>query len=162
MTPRRFFLGGFLVCAGLIVAALYFQYVEHLEPCPLCIIQRLCFIGVGLVLLAGAWHNPGVTGRRVYAGVSIFPAAIGAAVAGRQSWIQHLPLESQPGCGFDLSYMLDTFPMMKTLVLVWTGTSDCASVPWTFLGLSMAGWALIFFVGLIVLGCFLIVAASKR
>ena len=64
MSQRVIFLGGFAISAGLMAAALYFQYVDHLEPCPLCILQRLAVIGVGLILLAGGLHNPGKWGRR--------------------------------------------------------------------------------------------------
>jgi disulfide bond formation protein DsbB len=156
MSQRTIFLGGFLICAGLMAAALYFQYVEHLEPCPLCILQRLGVIGVGLILLAGGLHNPGKWGRRLYGALTVIAAAAGAGVAGRQVWIQHLPFDQQPGCSYDFAYMLDTFPLTKTLKLVLEGTGDCAKINWTFLDLSMPAWTLIFFVGFVVLGLVLV------
>ena len=156
MSQRVIFLGGFAVCAGLMAAALYFQYVDHLEPCPLCILQRVAVIGVGLILLAGGLHNPGKWGRRLYGALTIFAAAAGAGVAGRQVWIQHLPFDQQPGCSYDFAYMLDTFPLAKTLKLVLEGTGDCAKITWTFLDLSMPVWTLIFFVGFVILGLTLV------
>lgn len=163
VTQRRIFLGGFLVCVGLIAAALYFQYVMHLEPCPLCIFQRIFVIGTGLILLVGAIHNPGVRGQRAYGGLTVLTAGLGAGVAGRHFWIQHLPFDQQPGCSYDLSYMLDKFPMAKMLKLVLEGTGDCAQVTWTFLGLSMPGWTLVFFMGFVGLGMmFIFSPADKR
>jgi len=156
MSQRVIFLGGFLICAGLMAAALYFQYVEHLEPCPLCILQRLAVIGVGLILLIGGLHNPGKWGRRVYGALTVFAAGAGAGVAGRHMWIQHLPFDQQPGCSYEFGYMLETFPLAKTLKLVLEGTGDCAKVSWTFLDLSMPTWTLIFFIGFVALGLTLV------
>ena len=163
MSQRMIFLGGFAICAGLMAAALYFQYVGHLEPCPLCILQRLSVIGVGLILLIGGLHNPGKWGRRLYGALTVFAAGAGAGVAGRHVWIQHLPFDQQPGCSYDFAYMLDTFPLAKMLKLVLEGTSDCAQVTWTFLGLSMPAWTLVFFIGFAALGLMLVfTAVGKR
>lgn len=158
MTQRMMYLGGFLVCVGLIAAALYFQYVMHLEPCPLCILQRVCVIATGLVLLVGALHNPGVKGQRVYGGLTVLTAGLGAGVAGRHYWIQHLPFDQQPGCSYDLTYMLEKFAITKMLKLVLQGSGDCAQVTWTFLGLSMPGWTLVFFMGFVGLGLMMIIS----
>jgi disulfide bond formation protein DsbB len=150
------FLGGFLICAGLIAAALYFQYVMYLEPCPLCIFQRIFVIVTGVVLLAGALHNPGKSVRRLYGGLTVLAAALGAGVAGRHVWIENLPFDLQPGCGYSLQDMLETFPLLKTFKLVLAGSGGCGEVTWSFLGLSMAGWVVLFFLGFAVLGFLLI------
>ncbi len=162
MSQRMIFLGGFLICAGLMAAALYFQYAMKLEPCPLCIFQRLFVIGIGLILLAGALHNPGRLGRRIYGGFAALTAALGAGVAGRHVWIQNLPFDQQPGCGYSLNDMLDTFPLLKTLKLVLAGSGGCGQVTWSFLGLSMPNWTLIFFVGFIGLGLLLVFTSLGR
>ncbi|MDH3310570.1 MAG: disulfide bond formation protein B [Gammaproteobacteria bacterium] len=156
MSQRIIFLGGFLICAGLMGAALFFQYVMNLEPCPLCIFQRIFVIVIGLVLLAGALHNPETLGRRVYGGLTVPAAALGAGVAGRHVWIQNLPFDQQPGCGYSLNDMLESFPLQKTLKLVFEGSGGCGQVLWSFLGLSMPGWVLLFFLGFTVLGFLLI------
>jgi disulfide bond formation protein DsbB len=163
LNSRMLCLGGFLLCAALMGAAIYFQYVQHLEPCPLCIVQRWFVIAVGLTLLLGALHNPRTWGQRVYGLLTTLFAGLGAAVAARHVWIQNLPPDRQPGCGFDLDTMLGSFPLIKTVTLVWAGTSDCAAVTWRFLGFSMAGWVLVFFAGFIGLGLALIFSkASSR
>ena len=156
MSQRIIFLAGFLICAGLMAAALYFQYGMKLEPCPLCIFQRLFVIGVGLILLAGALHNPGRLGRRLYGWLAALTAALGAGVAGRHVWIENLPFDRQLGCGYSLNDMLETFPLLKTLKLVLAGSGGCGQVTWSFLGLSMPSWTLIFFIGFAVLGLLLV------
>lgn len=150
------FFGGFLVCAALMAAALYFQYGMQLEPCPLCIFQRLFVIAVGLILLAGALHNPAKWGRRIYGALALLAAGFGAAVAGRHVWIEKLPADQQPGCGYSLNDMLETFPLLQTLKLVLEGSGGCGKVTWSFLGLSMPTWTLFFFIGFMVLGLVLI------
>jgi protein dithiol:quinone oxidoreductase len=71
---------------------------------------------------------------------------MGAAVAGRQVWLQHLPPDQVPECGPGLEYMLEVYPLGETLAKILKGTGDCAEVDWTFLGLSIAEWALISFI----------------
>jgi len=152
MTPRLLCLAGFLASAGLMGAALVFQYGMGLEPCPLCIVQRWFVIALGATLLVGALHNPRAWGQRLYGVGVIVLAVLGGAVAARHVWLQHLPPGTVAGCGADLDYMLQNFPLLKTITLLWAGTSDCAAVTWSFLGLSMAGWMVLCFAGFATLG----------
>lgn len=161
ISSRLLFLAGFLASAGLIGAALVFQYGMGLAPCPLCIVQRWFVIAVGLALLAGALHNPHAWGRRLYGLGVVTLAGLGAAVAARQVWIQHLPPGRVAGCGADFDYMLQNFPLLKTVTLLWAGTSDCAAVTWSFLGLSMAGWMVVCFAGFAALGVALVLLARE-
>ena len=161
ISSRLLFLAGFLASAGLIGAALVFQYGMGLEPCPLCIVQRWFVIAVGLALLAGALHNPRAWGLRLYGLGVVVLAGLGAAVAARQVWLQHLPPGQVAGCGADFDYMLQNFPLLKTVTLLWAGTSDCAAVTWSFLGLSMAGWMLVCFAGFAALGVALLLLARE-
>jgi disulfide bond formation protein DsbB len=139
---RPVFIIGFLACASLIAAALYLQHVLGLEPCPLCILQRVAVIALGVVFAIAAIHNPGPIGRRLYALLSFVIAAAGAGVAGRHVWLQHLPADQVPACGPGLSYMLDNFPFMHALDLILRGSGECAEVTWRLLGLSIPEWTL--------------------
>ncbi len=155
---RALCFAGAAVCVALMAAALYFQYVMHLEPCPLCIIQRWFVMGVGAVLLVAALHNPRAWGWKIYGALTVLLAGGGAAVAGRHVQIQHIPPDQLPGCGADFDTMLEMFPLAKTLALAWAGTSDCAAVTWRFLGFGMPAWVLAFFVVFAVLGLHLVFA----
>jgi disulfide bond formation protein DsbB len=155
LTVRQWFLAGFLFCTGLMLAAFYFQFVGKLDPCPLCISQRVMVVAVGLVMLAAAMHNPGPRGMHGYAVASAITALTGAGISARHVWIQHLPADEVPACGPGLSYMFQYFPLSDTLRAMVTGTGDCAKVDWTLLGLSMPAWVLLCFLGLAGLAGFL-------
>jgi disulfide bond formation protein DsbB len=140
---------GFFVCLGLLGYAYYLQYVDGIEPCPLCILQRVAVAGMGLVFLVAAFHNPGRIGAIVYALLQLAIGGAGAAVALRQLWLQSLPKDQVPACGMSLNYMLDTLPLADTVKKVFEGSGECAEKGWVFLHLSIAGWTLVFFIAMI-------------
>jgi protein dithiol:quinone oxidoreductase len=135
-------------CAGLLGCGFYLQFQSGLEPCPLCVFQRLCFMAIGvLALLAGA-HGARLRGATVYCVLLFVAAAIGAGIAGRQVWLQHLPADQVPECGPGLDFLMEMYPLTETIRTVLRGSGDCAKVDWTLLGLSIAEWSLISFIGL--------------
>jgi protein dithiol:quinone oxidoreductase len=151
LPPRRIgYILGFVVCAGLMAFALYLQYAQDLEPCPLCIFQRVAVVAMGLVFLIAAIHNPGRFGAGVYAVLQLVGGGAGTALASRQVWLQSLPKDQVPVCGMSLSYMLDTLPFTETLRKVLEGSGECAEKSWELLHLSIAGWTLVFFVTMVV------------
>jgi protein dithiol:quinone oxidoreductase len=143
MTARAGNIVGFIVCAALLAYAYYAQYVLHLEPCPLCIFQRVGIFALGVVFGLAAAHDPVGWGRRVYAGLLALAALATAGVAIRQLYIQSLPPGTIAACGASLDFMLKVFPLTDVLVKVLTGSGECAKVEWRFLGLAMPGWVLI-------------------
>jgi disulfide bond formation protein DsbB len=134
---------GFVVCAALLAYAYYAQYVMHLEPCPLCIFQRVGVFATGVIFAIAALHDPAAWGRRVYAALLLAAALATAGVAVRQLYIQSLPPGTLAACGASLDFMLKVFPLTDVLVKVLTGSGECAKVTWRFLGLAMPGWVLI-------------------
>src|SRR5579872_5587521 len=134
---------GFLLCAGLIAYALYAQFELGLEPCPLCIFQRIGIIALGVVFLIAALHDPRGRGARIYAVLIAIAALATVAVAARQLYIQHLPPGSIPSCGAPLSMMMQFMPLTTVIRKVLTGSGECGVVNWTFLGLAMPAWVLI-------------------
>jgi len=157
MSPR--FSLAALACALLLGFGFYLQYVKGLEPCPLCLVQRGFFVAVMAVCLIAALHRPRRAGAAVYAVLAALFALGGAAVAGRQVWLQHLPPDKVPQCGPDLFFMLNNFPLSRTFEKLFYGTGECAVVDWKFLGLSIAGWSLVWFV---VLGAYALWLALRR
>jgi disulfide bond formation protein DsbB len=138
---------GFLICALLIAAAYYLQFVEGMEPCPLCIFQRVAMFALGAVFLIAALHHPRGRGSYGYAALSTIAAGIGAAIAGRHVWLQSLPADQVPSCGPGLNYILDTFAFFESIAIVLRGSGECAEVELLW-GLSIPLWTLIAFVGL--------------
>lgn len=134
---------GAFACAGLMAYALYAQHMLGLEPCPLCIFQRVAVIALGAVFLLAAAHRAGNAGRRAYSVLLGLVALAGIGVAGRHVWLTTLPPERVPACGPGLDFMLESFPLRDALAMVLSGSGECASVDWTFLGLTMPAWVLI-------------------
>jgi disulfide bond formation protein DsbB len=146
-TTRAAFLLGALIPALLLGYGYYLQYAQGLEPCPLCIVQRGFFYAVAAVFVLAALHGSWA----IFYGIAAALFALGgAAAAGRQVWLQHLPPEKVPQCGPDLYFMLENFPLSRTLKTLISGTGECAVVDWTFLGLSIAEWSLGWFAVLFV------------
>jgi disulfide bond formation protein DsbB len=134
---------GFLACAALLAYAYYAQYVMHLEPCPLCIFQRVGIFALGVIFAVAALHDPVGWGRRTYAGLLLLAALVTSGVAVRQLYIQSQPPGTIAACGASLDFMLKVFPLTDVLVKVLTGSGECAKVTWRFLGLAMPAWVLI-------------------
>jgi disulfide bond formation protein DsbB len=145
LTPRIWFLLGSLGCVFLLSMGAYFQFQEGLEPCPLCISQRIAIFSTGLIFaVAGMTHHP----RRkvvIFSILGTLSALAGGSISIRHLWIQHLPPDKVPECGPSLDYVLDNFPLLDTIKLMLSGTGDCAKVDWTMLGLSMPAWTLFAF-----------------
>lgn len=143
---RLFWTGCFAAVAGLLGYGYYLQYVEYLDPCPLCITQRAFYMGIGLAAVVGLASAGRRLWQRIAAALAALAAVGGIVTAGRQVWLQHLPPEQVPECGPGLQYWLDNMPMLETLRLLFKGDGNCAEVDWTFLGLSIAEWSLGWFV----------------
>lgn len=142
LNARRIYGAVVAIVVALLAAALYYQHVEGLEPCPLCILQRIAFICVGLTALVAYLFNPGIVGRMFFGLLTALFSAAGAGVAARNIWLQHLPPDQVPECGPGLGYLIDAFPLAKALPMVLQGSGECANVAWTMLGLSIPAWAL--------------------
>jgi len=140
MSPRAGNALGFLACAALLGYALYAEHVLGLTPCPLCIFQRVAVLAVGVVFLAAAAHNPGTMGARLYGVLLGVVALAGIGIAGRHVWIQAQPPGTVAACGADLDFLLDIMPLTEVIAQVLTGSGECGTVDWTFLGLSMPAW----------------------
>jgi protein dithiol:quinone oxidoreductase len=151
LPPRRpAYLLGFLVCAGLIAWAYWLEYVHGLEPCPLCMFQRVAVVVTGLIFLAAALHNPSTGGAVVYAVLTLIAAGTGAALAAWQVWIQAQPKGSVAACGMGLNYMMETMPFTEVIARVLKGSGECAEQGWLFMNLAIPAWTFVFFVAMII------------
>jgi disulfide bond formation protein DsbB len=149
-------LAGFIACAGMIAFGYYLQFGVGLEPCPLCILQRVMLLATGIAFLVAAVHHPASKlGAGIYAGAIALCAALGAAIAGRHTWIQHLPEGERPSCGPALDHLLATFGPIEGLGRVLRGSGECGVVDWTLLSLSIPEWTLAAFLAFSVWAVFL-------
>jgi disulfide bond formation protein DsbB len=143
---------GFLVCAALLAYAFYSQFHLGLEPCPLCIFQRIGIALTGLLFLIAALHHPRSAGRTLYAVLIALAALATAAVAARHVYVQSLPPGTLPSCGAPLATLLKFTPLFEVIKKVLTGSGECGEVNWRFLGLAMPAWVLLWALALGALG----------
>jgi disulfide bond formation protein DsbB len=148
LTFRQWYLGGFLLCALGLAFALFLQHVKGLEPCPMCIFQRVAMAFAGLFFLLGALHAPKRAGRWVYALLALLGCVAGAAIAARHVWLQHLPEDQVPACGPTLDYLLGILPVSEVVTLVLKGDGSCAKINAAWLGIGLPAWTCITFIGL--------------
>jgi len=132
---------------GLVAVGMELQALLRLAPCPLCIFQRLLYLVIGLVALAGVLL-PG--GRLLWSALIAALAAGGVAVAGYQTWMQAFPLLATE-CGYSdpnaIERLVDWLGMQWPALFLATGF--CTSREWEFLALSMANWSLLVFAGIV-------------
>ena len=153
--PRRILGLVCLACIGMLAFGLYLQHVVGLEPCPMCIVQRYALVLVALVAgIGGALRQRAA--HVINAALILLFSGFGAFVAARQSWLQWNPPEVV-SCGRDFYGMIETFPLKRAIPMIFKGGGDCTKVDWTFLGLSIANWSFLVFVGIAIIALTLLV-----
>lgn len=142
------FINGLLVLASIVGMsfALYLEHVKGLDPCPLCVFQRVGLMAMGIYALIAFLHNPASNlMKRMYALLATLSIGWSVGVAARHVWLQTLPPDQVPSCGPGLNYLIDALPLKTVLSEVLTGSGECAAIDWTFLGQSLPVWSLVFF-----------------
>ncbi|MGH8140185.1 MAG: disulfide bond formation protein B [Steroidobacteraceae bacterium] len=134
---------GFIACVAMLAYAYFAQYKLGLEPCPLCIFQRIAIAGLGVLFLIAGLHNPRSWGAAIYALLIGAAALATIGVAARHLYVQSLPPGTLPSCGAPLDVLLQFTPVTEVIRKVLTGSGECSQVNWKFLGLAMPAWVLI-------------------
>ena len=124
----------------------YIEYWKGIAPCPLCILQRFVLGCLGILFLIGAIFPFKKLGLIIMGLLGFGFSMLGAFLAGRQIWIQHLPANQTPDCGVSLQYMLHVLPIDQVAKKIFQGSSECSLISWTFWDLSLAQWSFIWFV----------------
>jgi len=159
MSTRLANLLGFCACVGLLGFAVFAQYVLHLEPCPLCIFQRIGIFVIGVLFGLAAIQGPKRWGRTAYAIALGLAALATIGVSLRHLYIQSLPPGSVAACGAPLEILMKYFSLHEVIAKVLTGSGECAKVDWRLLGLSMPAWVLI---SALVLGIYAVWANVRK
>jgi protein dithiol:quinone oxidoreductase len=162
VTRRSLNLLGLLCCAGLLGYAWYAQTQLRVDPCPLCIFQRLGVAAIGVLFLMAWLHAPNGWGARAYGVLLALASVLTMGIAARHVWIQHLPEDAVPACGAGLNFLLQEFPLTEVIRKVLTGSGECHQVNWTFLTLAMPSWVLLAAAGLGALGLYANFSARRR
>lgn len=148
-------------CLCMLAFAFYTQAFLNLEPCPLCIFQRITVFALAVAFLAAGLHNPKrPIGSWVYTALIAVAALLTIAVSAKHVYIQSQPPGSIPSCGAPLNVLMQMFHIWQVIAKVLHAGGECAVVNWTFLGLSMPAWVL--FCALILGGAGVIANIPRR
>lgn len=135
---------GAIIAFVMIISALAIQLTFNLEPCPLCITQRIIFIVIGALFILFALlpsNNPYIKLSHL---ISIIAAGlVGVIFSIRHIMIQAKIIEIPAECGIDLDYMFENFPLTEAVNLLFKGTGDCSEIDWTFFGITLPQMALL-------------------
>lgn len=127
------------------IAIGYLQLTVGLEPCPLCIFQRIGLWAMGVFALLSLVFNPKSKAVRLLLWLGSMAGSLwGLGVAARHTWLHYSP-SAVPTCGPGLGYWVETLPMSEVLTVVLAGNGDCAFIDWTLLGLSIPAWTMVLF-----------------
>lgn len=141
-----------LITFFVLFSSFYLQYVAGLQPCPLCLMQRLCTFLLLVIL------GLGLRTRKKAHFVSLFQILVALAgfyFASRQLWLQSLPAGQAPACMPGLDVLIHYFPWQTVAKTLLWGTGECGETHWSMLGISLAGWGALYFVFMILTGLFL-------
>ena len=127
---------------GLELCALFFQYVMGLEPCIMCIYQRVAIIGLVFAGLLGAlgtkWQLVRLIAFTIWAISSIW---------GLQLAIEHVDIQTSTDSFFYTCDLIPNFPtwmpLHEWLPSLFAATGDCGEIAWSFLGYSMPKWMIV-------------------
>ena len=147
LSDKSGYILGSVACFATVALALVIQTKYNLEPCPLCITQRMFFMGLGILFLIGTFLKPASISQKIFTLLQVITALGGACWAIRHWYLQAHKGEIIADCGVGFDYMFENFPLKKMFTLIFRGTGDCAAIDWTFLGLTLPQLALITFIG---------------
>jgi len=132
------------ITIAVLMASFYFEYVKNLEPCPLCMMQRLCVMLLLMFGMMSLFCGISKCGR-VTSILQMMIALTGVFFAARQLWLQSLPADQTPACLPGLDVLINYFPWQEVFRALFWGSGECAEITGYWLGLSMPGWAALYF-----------------
>lgn len=138
---------GFITCIALLASAYFFEYQMELEPCPMCIMQRIATLMVAIGCLFSWLFHANTILLKVSSVWTLLSSFFGIYLSNHHRWLQSLPEDQVPACGPSLEYMVDALPINEIITVLLRGNGNCAEVSWSFLSLSMPAWLLVFFIG---------------
>lgn len=141
-----------LIGLGCSLFALLFayQFLEkslNLEPCPLCILDRIV-VGLMAVVFAAGLFVDKMGPRLGMLGFNVFLVCIGFVLTGRHVWLQNQPFNPESVC---LAEQPEIQGMMELVKEAFDAQADCGLISWEVFGMSIPMLTLLMFVGFLFL-----------
>jgi disulfide bond formation protein DsbB len=138
------------------LTALYFQHVMKLEPCVMCIYERITMLAIVAAGLIGA-SAP----QNLFVRLLAFAVWALGAIWGMLLSIEHVGYQLHPSpfatCDFYPNFP-QWLPLHEWMPWLFNPTGDCSDIVWTFFNYSMPQWLIVCFA--IYTFIFLVVAIS--
>lgn len=118
--------------------AFYAEFCRQIEPCPLCVVERIILLAITIPASIFFLHNPRhKIFKWIYSTIIIIIAGFGIKVAAHHVWLTNLPLDRQPlSCGMPIDVMYQNLPLSSFLHKILAGDAECARVNWHILGVN--------------------------
>ncbi|TEW55023.1 disulfide bond formation protein DsbB [Psychromonas sp. RZ22] len=125
------------------LTALYFQHVMKLEPCVMCVYERITMLAIFAAGLIGASAPNNIFVRLLAFAVWAIGAIWGLLLA-----VEHTNYQMNPSpfatCDFYPNFP-EWLPLHELVPWLFNPTGDCSDIVWTFLGYSMPQWLIVSF-----------------
>lgn len=144
-SSRLFWLSILTFSWGLVGFAVFYQNYFEVEPCYLCIIQRIALIIIGFfaILPLIKPSNPQI---RQFGYLGWFIGSVGGLIAS----IKLVALQSSPklvsSCGVSSDYLIENFGILEALPILFEGSGDCSSSAGNFLSITFEQWSMGLFI----------------
>lgn len=140
-----------IICISALCAGYYLEFVEHLQPCLLCVAQRVAFFLTAVLAGLYCWLERNKCMRIMLRIGMLLTTAAGLFFAGKQVYLESLPIELRPSCSIPFESLVRDQKWLDAFLQLIQGTSDCGTVQWMFLNMSLAFWSGCIFLVLMVL-----------
>ncbi|WP_373818006.1 disulfide bond formation protein DsbB [Glaesserella sp.] len=144
-------------CAVLEGIALYFQHGMGLNPCVMCIYERIALLAILIAGLIGLLAPRFAIIRWLALLLGLYGAGKGLALA-----VKHTDYQLNPAPWNQCSPFVEfpsTLPLNKWFPNLFEATGDCSQITWQMWGLSMPQWLIAIFA--VYLGILLLVTLSQ-
>lgn len=146
-----------LITFLVLASSFYFQYAMGLQPCPLCLMQRLCvFLLLTIIFFSFFTYKV-----RLLSYMQLLFSCAGLYFALRQLWLQTLPEGMAPACMPGLDVLIKYFPWQTVAHALFWGSGECGQVSWQLLGISMPGWSALYFIFMAFTSLLLVISKPK-
>ena len=140
--------------------ALYFQYGMELQPCVMCVYERVALFGVAFAGLFGL-----IAPRFLIVRLLALLIGFVSVVKGQLLSLKHVDYQLHPAPWNQCSYLPEfpqTLPLDKWFPVLFQPTGSCEDVAWSFLGFSMAQWIVVMFAIYLLVLLVVLISQFKR
>jgi disulfide bond formation protein DsbB len=148
---RSLFFMVFVAGALALGVSYYLEYAVGLQPCGMCLLQRICLALLTGICLGAAVHGPSHFASLMYWLLGLLCSLAGTVTAWRHVLLQSAPAHELSDCSASVFDLFVSAPWAYVVQQLFNGTVDCEPISWSLFDLSLPEWSLLFFVATTIL-----------